>query len=508
MVGRTVLGRYRVVRRLARGGMGVVYLARSEGAEGFARPIVVKRILPSMAYEDSMAKMFIREARILSNLNHPNIVSVLDFAQEGDAYVMVIDYVHGYHLGNWAKYCWLQNTRVPALLALHVVIKVLDALHHAHTMTRADGSPYQIVHRDVSPANIHLSVDGQVKLLDFGIARVSRGGGEYQTEEVALKGKLPYIAPELFRSAEPSPKSDLYAAGVMLHELLVGENEFRGKEMSDTIGRVVNHHASSVAARRKDVPERIDEILARALAKDPYRRFSDAGAFARELRLLRAMAESDADAMLAKRVAADFTFEMSNAMGLVSLDELDDAWRNPPKLPSEDPPPAERTDAGTTRTEIDLPYEANHRWMLWLAAAMVLVGLGGYSVLHIKNHQSTTLNVIKPVKLDKYGDPIASDDIEPLEPLAGRSVGETIEETVAKHLPRFGACKQTHHPNKSSKFTLFFEIGPEGAVTTVHISPSETAVSSLGKCYERVAKKIRFPEAVAGLTGTVPITIN
>ncbi len=507
MIGRTVLDRYRVVRRLARGGMGVVYLARSEGAAGFARPVVVKRILPAMAYEESMAKMFVREARILSNLNHPNIVSVLDFAEENDAYVMVIEYVHGYHVGNWAKFCWQQGTRVPALLAMHIVIKVLDALHHAHTMTRADGTPYQIVHRDISPANVHLSVDGQVKLLDFGIARVSHGAGEYQTEEIALKGKLPYISPELFRSGEPSPKSDLYAAGVMLHELLVGKNEFRGKEMSETVGRVVNHHASPVASIRKDIPERLDDVIAKALQKDPHRRYPDAAAFARDLRMLRAMSESDADAMLAKRVAADFTHEMSSRMGLVSLDELDDAWRNPPKVPSDEPPAAERSEAGTTRTEVDLPKDTSPRWMLGLAAVMILIGVGGYGVLYMQRQQATTVSIIKPVKLDDHGDPVA-DEIEPIAPIAGASVGETIEETVARHLPQFGNCKQAHLPNASSKFTLFFEIGTDGRVESVHISPSKIADNPLGKCYERVARRLRFDKSTEGLTSSIPITIN
>lgn len=486
--------------------MGVVYLARSEGAAGFARPVVVKRILPSMAYEEAMAKMFVREARILSNLNHPNIVSVVDFAEEDEAYVMVIEYVHGYHVGNWAKYCWQQGARVPALLAIHIVIKVLDALHHAHTMKRPDGSPYEIIHRDISPSNVHMSVDGQVKLLDFGIARVSRGAGEYQTEEIALKGKLPYLAPELFRSGEPSPKTDLYAAGVMLHELLTGKNEFRGKEMSETVGRVVNHHASKVSEHRADLPSRIDEILEKALQKDPHRRFVDAAAFAKELRSLRSMSESDADAMLAKRVATDFTLDMANTLNLVPLAELDDAWRNPPKIPSLEP--SERTDAGTTRTEVDLPHETSFRWVLWLAAAMILAGLVGFGVLYYESQKQTTVNVIKPIKLDDFGDPVPNDSIEPIEPMPGESVNATIEETVAQHLPRFGQCKQTHLPAGSSHFTLDFQIGREGEVQTVRISPEPTASSPLGRCYERVAERISFGKAAAGLSGSVPITIN
>jgi serine/threonine protein kinase len=317
MVGRMVLGRYRIVRRLARGGMGVVYLARSEGAAGFAQPVVIKRIIPDLTGDDQMARMFVREARILSNLRHPNIVQVIEFAEDHDAYVMILEYVHGYHLGRWAKFARKEEGQFSALFAMHVVAKVLDALHHAHTLVKPDGSSYSIVHRDVSPSNVHISVEGQVKLIDFGIARVSRESGEYQTEEISLKGKLPYMAPELFKTGTPSASTDIYACGVMLHELLTGRHEFRGKEMSETVNLVLHHRVSSVSAMRSDVSVRIDDVLRRALAKKPEERFATAEEFASALRAIRGMAESEADALMKERIKRDFQGRLAQEMNVV-----------------------------------------------------------------------------------------------------------------------------------------------------------------------------------------------
>src|SRR5262245_24696603 len=213
MTGTLVLGRYRVVSPLARGGMGIVFLARTEGAAGFSRPVVIKRVVPDLAGDEAAAQSFAREARILSNLQHPNIVNVIDFDEEDGAYVMVLEYVHGYNVGQWQRYLLDTGRKMPIDYAIYITTRVLDALHYAHTFTRADGTPMQIVHRDVSPGNILLDTQGNVKLLDFGIARANEGG-EYKTRDGYFKGKLTYAAPEIYEGTAASPQSDVYSAGV------------------------------------------------------------------------------------------------------------------------------------------------------------------------------------------------------------------------------------------------------------------------------------------------------
>ena len=276
MLGRMVLGRYRIVRALARGGMGMIYLGRVEGAAGFAKPVVVKTVIPHLSADSHMGAMLIREARILSNLQHPNIVAVLDFGQVGDAYVMVLEYVHGYHLGQWVRYLSAKERRLDVDHAVHIATHVLDALHYAHRIKRPDGIGLGIVHRDVSPANILIDIQGQVKLHDFGIARMHEESAEYKTQEGTFKGTLPFAAPETIQGVPASPSSDVYSCGVVLYQMLAGKNPFKGAQANETLHRVLTLNAPPLSAVREDVPPEIDEAVAKALAKTPEERFASA----------------------------------------------------------------------------------------------------------------------------------------------------------------------------------------------------------------------------------------
>ena len=256
MIGKSVLGRYRIVARLARGGMGVVYLARAEGAAGFAKPVVVKRVLPDLAGEARMARLFVREAKILSNLQHPNVVTVIDFGEEDGAYIMVLDYVRAYSLGAWWAY--LQETgaqgKVPIAEILHIMIRVLDALDYAHTMADPDGAPLDIVHADISPSNILVGTDGQVKLLDFGIARM-RGEVTQATDSKSIRGKFSYLPVEALDGSPPTATTDVYACGVVLYELLTGDNPFTGADETRTVAKVISVQPPPPSSVRADVPK-------------------------------------------------------------------------------------------------------------------------------------------------------------------------------------------------------------------------------------------------------------
>ncbi|MDQ3038130.1 MAG: serine/threonine protein kinase, partial [Myxococcota bacterium] len=326
LLGALALGRYRIVQRLARGGMGVVYLGRTEGAAGFARPVVIKTILGDGPEAESLENMFVREARVLSRLQHPGIVQVLDFGREDDDYLLVLEYASGYHLGRWAAYAQRAYGRVDVDLALHVVAQVLDALHYAHTRQRPDGRSLEIVHRDVSPSNVFLDGEGRVRLLDFGIARMTGETAAYRTDETTIKGKLAYVPPDVFEGAPPTASADVYAAAVVLHELLLGKNDLRGRDMSDTVNRVLHRAPTRLASARGDVSLSLDALLARALSKRPEDRFASAAELAHALRALRGLSETEASAELAARVAIDFE-RLPAELGVESLAELDRAWR-------------------------------------------------------------------------------------------------------------------------------------------------------------------------------------
>lgn len=338
LTGRVLLGRYRIVRELAKGGMGVVYLARVEGAVGFVKPVVVKLLLPEHTEDDRIVGMFVREARILSQLRHPSLVDVLEFGEQDGGYVLVLEYVRGYHLGLWLRYLSEKKRVASADVLLQIVVDVLDALHHAHTQVHPDGSSMHIVHRDVSPSNILLDEAGRGRLLDFGVARMRGGGHEYKTQvQGGFMGKLPYTAPEIFSGGEASPRSDLYACAVVLHESLFGRNVFRGETQASTLQRVLNHPPEALEAINPDIPRGLDRVLARALSKFPNERHEDARALAMDLRKLLREPESEVRARLAELLKHDFGLEMSKLFNLESLADRDAAWRRLSVTEASDP---------------------------------------------------------------------------------------------------------------------------------------------------------------------------
>ena len=327
LIGSVLLGRYRVVRELAKGGMGVVYLARAEGAVGFVKPVVIKLLLPEHAQDDRFVGMFVREAKILSQLRHPSLVDVIEFGEQDGAYVLVLEYVRGYHLGQWLRFLSMKKRAAPPEVLIQIMIDVLEALHHAHELQHPDGTSMQIVHRDVSPSNILLDEDGRARLLDFGVARMRGGSHDYKTQVNGFMGKMPYTAPEMFSSSEASPKSDLYACGVVLHEALLGRNVFRAEQQAATLHKVMNHVPEPVEPLQPDVPPGLDAVLGKAVMKSPAHRYADAREFAMALRRLQREQESDIRVRLATMLKEDFGEEMAQRLNIESLVHRDEAWR-------------------------------------------------------------------------------------------------------------------------------------------------------------------------------------
>jgi serine/threonine-protein kinase len=290
--------------------------------------VVVKLILPEHTEDDRIVQMFVREARILAQLRHPSLVDVLEFGEQDGGYVLVLEYVRGYHLGLWLRYLAEKRRTAPTDIVLQIVIDVLDALHHAHTQLHPDGSSMQIVHRDVSPSNILLDEAGRGRLLDFGVARMRGGAQEIKTQvQGGFMGKLPYTAPEIFAGAEASPQSDLYACAVVIHEAIIGRNVFRGETQAATLQRVLSHAPETLASVRPEISAELDKVLARALAKSPTERQADAHELSADLRKLQKASESEIRSQLADLLKDDFGLELSKLFNLESLADRDDAWR-------------------------------------------------------------------------------------------------------------------------------------------------------------------------------------
>ena len=217
-----LLGRYRIVRLLGEGGMGTVHLARVEGAEGFTRPVVVKRMKRDLRVTEDGNRLFIREAKILSKLQHPGIVGISDFGIDDGAPTMVLEYVHGYTLSPWLIFREERKLPFPVDICLFVVRRILDALHYAHRFNTEEGNELEIVHRDVSPDNVLVSNKGYVHLLDFGIASIRGPQAQAATKTGEFRGKLCYAGPETVMGQVATPRSDQYSAAIVLLEMLTG----------------------------------------------------------------------------------------------------------------------------------------------------------------------------------------------------------------------------------------------------------------------------------------------
>jgi serine/threonine-protein kinase len=520
MIGRVVLGRYRIVRALAKGGMGVVYLARGEGASGFTKPYVVKRMASDILVDDSMLKMFVREARLMSRLRHPGLVGVVDFGQEGGDYLMVIEYVHGFHLGQWHRYMRHAHGPFPVGTALHIVAKVLDGLDYAHTLRDADGTPQRIVHRDVSPSNILIDVEGIVKLADFGVAR-SQEHTE-KTEETTIKGKMPYLAPELFRLAAPSPGTDAYACAVVLHELLVGKNEFRGNDMATTISRVLEHMPTPVDAVRDDLPDGLGDLLGRALAKDPAERYQSAGDLAAGLRAIRPQAEEDADRMLRAMTVADFLDpRMSEHLGLSSLTELENSWRNPSpdilqrdaaRISSSPPTIAERPSAIT-------PPQRTLRNMFWAVLLVLVVGGAGGAIAMVATSRDDpggrTFVVVQNTASDSGPEDVVADPPPAIDggaADAGRGSGQGggargLAAPFHRRRSEVVACFR-EHAGTETQITVVFGVDESGRVIAARAQPAALGSTPLGNCVLGIARSTRFSAQPRPVEFSIPLSVR
>lgn len=268
-----VIGRYQLFDPIASGGMATVHYGRIIGSGGFARTVAIKRLHPHMAESPELFAMLIDEARLAARIRHPNVVSTLDVVSEGDETILVMDYVQGVSLAH-ALANLGPGELVPVDVAIGVVVGALYGLHAAHEARSESGELLFAVHRDVSPQNILLGVDGIARVADFGIAKAT--GRMQSTADGQLKGKSAYMAPEQIRGLDVDRRTDIYAATVVLWETLTRKRLFTGQSHAAIMNSVLEATVPPPSRERADVPPAIDEIVARGLARDPAERFATA----------------------------------------------------------------------------------------------------------------------------------------------------------------------------------------------------------------------------------------
>jgi tRNA A-37 threonylcarbamoyl transferase component Bud32 len=264
-------GKYQLLEKIATGGMAEVYRARSFGMAGFEKIIVIKRVLDHMAADQEFVEMFIDEARIAVQLQHVNIVQVFDLGEESGHYFMAMEYVHGLDLSRL-----LTRSRnigpFPIPLALFIAGEMLKALQFAHQQIDDQGRAMQIVHCDVSPQNVLISYAGEVKILDFGIARAAF---QADKKHSVVRGKYAYMSPEQVEGHGLDGRSDMFSLGIVLYEMMTGRRLFKMKKREDTLARVRRAEVPSPRTYRPDISEELEGFLLRALSRNRDDRFED-----------------------------------------------------------------------------------------------------------------------------------------------------------------------------------------------------------------------------------------
>jgi serine/threonine protein kinase len=276
MIG-TKLDRFELIAELASGGMGTVFLARLGGAGGFQRLYAIKRLHEHLARHAEFIEMFLDEARLAARIHHPNVVPILEIGTTDAGYYLVMEYVEGDTAGHLFYSAAQEQKQISPRVAVRIVLDALAGLHAAHEGTDDEGRSLEIVHRDVSPHNILVSVDGVSRITDFGIARAASRLAVTRTGQ--LKGKIAYMAPEQARSEKIDRRADVFAMGICFWEMLAGRRLFKAEAEGETLNRLLYEPIPPVRSVDPEVPRELDEICAKALTRDLEKRFATAAEF-------------------------------------------------------------------------------------------------------------------------------------------------------------------------------------------------------------------------------------
>ncbi|MGB0678880.1 MAG: serine/threonine protein kinase, partial [Polyangiales bacterium] len=322
-----LLGPYTLLKRVATGGMAEVYLAKVMGPGGFAKLVALKVIHPHYSEDAAFVRMLIDEAKVAVSINHNNVVRTFDLGCVDNTYFIVMEHIDGADLYRIFHRAAARRQPVPMGIAVTLMMEVCRGLHHVHTRAHPDGQPMVIVHRDISPQNILVSYMGEVKILDFGIAKTDLHS--QQTDAGVLKGKYYYMSPEQACGLAVDQRSDIYSTAVVLYELLVGETLFAKSELPQLLEQVRQAQIPLPSSRRSDIPPQLDALLLCALARQREDRFSSALDFAKALEaFLRKQQLSVSSAQIADYMAQLFPDEAAAARRIrtsnLSLPEASD----------------------------------------------------------------------------------------------------------------------------------------------------------------------------------------
>jgi serine/threonine-protein kinase len=534
-------GKYFLVRKLAEGGMAEIFLAKQVGEAGFERNVVIKRMLPHLSTVPDFVSMFLDEARLAASLTHPNIVHITDLGLADGCYFICMEYLPGEDFATVIRTAKRRNVQVPLHVVLRVVAQAATGLHYAHEATDLSGKPMNLVHRDISPSNLFITYSGQVKVLDFGIAKAE--SRVTNTTAGVVKGKYQYMSPEQARGDAIDRRSDIFSLGVTAYEALTGVRPFARDTDLAILKAVLSGDCTPLRQVRPDLPPEVDAIVKKMMAVDADDRYGSALAVVQDIeRFISATTSASGGQLLADFMTS--FFGPDRVQSRTRIETLDQMAARGVEVPGRTNPKARPTDPGTLPavTQAPLPQEegtkaigppsavrearaGGKRGGVVVAAALgaLLVGVG-VTVVALKTLESKEMEAM----------PIPSPDAAVAEGVVDAGAPEVVdggaalvvapevdagaeEPAQAKGRPKTGPvllttamvakgvsgakakiqkCFRDHRdelPSPQGTLKLQFTIASSGKVTAASTDLPGTKVSN---CVEAALRAISFPRHV------------
>jgi serine/threonine protein kinase len=533
------LGEYHLLKKIAQGGMGTIYLAKRLGVSGFEKTFVIKCMLDSLADDQEVQAMFIDEARLAARLAHPNIAQIYDFGVIDGTYYIAMEHIAGEDLRAIITRLRERNVKIPVPIALRILLDLCSGLEYAHTLTDA-GKPLGIIHRDISPANIMVSYHGTVKLLDFGIAKATsrisatRSGG--------IKGKLAFLSPEQIQDLPIDARADVFCLGITSYLLLANRHPFRRETEVATMNAIVHDPVPDPREFRDNLPEEVVSIMLRALERDRDLRYGSAAEMGEGLqmaltRLAPGVGAADVANFMVTLFGEEGREDRSNVPTLGNIPTLADQTPTPmlrarpssPALPAvvdeEDTALESYNDGGPTTLEMPMfkaPGPTPPPRLPWVVGAL---GLAGLMVAAALVWFSTRAPSVAPTRVvtEKSPGPVIVATQPPTPPpvvevppaikqppapprsrpapdrdrdRAGPLDSRTLEAVVRAAHPRLSACLRRYSadlPAKEGKITMNVTVASTGKVSAATAAMPEIRSAGLAACLSSEATRLKFP---------------
>jgi hypothetical protein len=549
----TVVGKYTLLARVASGGMGEIFVARQSGAGGFEKQVVIKRLLPHLAEDVNFVAMLLDEARIAARLSHPNVCQVHELGEADGNYYIAMEHLEGVPASMMLRRARKAGEVVPLPIAAAILRQACDGLHHAHELTDGDGKPIGLVHRDVSPSNLFVTVPGAVKLLDFGVAKSKDALA--RTHTGALKGKYAYMSPEQVLGKEVDRRSDLFALGTVYFELLTCRRLFWRDSEYQMFQAIVEDPLPPVTAYRADVPPEVAAILGRALSRDPAERFATAAELGAAV-----------EAAMARHGGLASNRELADYLGQGFADDLAAARQmvhdgaalaaRAATAPRGRPRPVSMGDSleivigeGELRALTSRRSRGAGGRVLAVIGALAVLAAGGVALWQMNQRPAATASepvvvrsgavvVERPDGTTRaVGEPAGTEPAAAIAPVAAIDAGAAsappaggagpIERPGGQGKParstdpyraalggrqkQIAACFQQHAVSVSGgapSVAMAFDIDARGKPTRVAVEPAAVASTPLGTCLVEVARGVEFPATGQAVGVTIPLRLR